>query len=272
MPRLHLAEALFALAAVGLAVAGILLAGGGAADPFAPGSKPIDGLRVVSWNLGSGSEQPLPARDENIPHIATVLEDLDGDLVFLQELTGLEQGRRLAGFLGAGWSVVSGAGGLALAYREGRIAVAARGRSGWKRMVFTYQKGEQPPVRAANLHADMLSSRRRNRLIGGVTDLLASQKWAILAGDLNLDVDFRKRGDLFTDNLHRDLETYNYLADRMQDVGMQSGSTAEPDRRLDYIFTSKSGFEVRMAGPWKGKRGGGMDHDPLVADLEFLDK
>jgi len=229
----------------------------------------MNGLRIVTWNIGSGSGQPLPARDENVPHIATVLADLDADLVFLQELAGPEQGQRLAEYLGAAWKVVPGSGGVALAYRRGTVSFARRGRSRWKSMVFKYQLGEQPPIVAANLHADMLSSRRRNRLIGGVADFLAAEKIAIIAGDLNLDVDFRKRGDLFTDNMHRDLETNNYLANRMRDVGIRAGSTAEPDRRLDYIFTSRSGFDIRMAGPWKGKRAGGMDHDPLVADLEF---
>lgn len=91
----------------------------------------------------------------------------------------------------------------------------------------------------------------------------------ILAGDLNLDIDIDKRRDLFTDDEHLDVETYNYLAQRFSDLTRNTGSTAEPDRRLDYIFTDAKPVKVIRAGPWKGQRVADMDHDPVVADLKF---
>jgi endonuclease/exonuclease/phosphatase family metal-dependent hydrolase len=86
---------------------------------------------------------------------------------------------------------------------------------------------------------------------------------------LNLDLDLDKRRDLFTDAEHRDVESYNYVASRLFDVGMGRGSTAEPDRRLDYIFINAE-LGVTAAGAWKGRRVREMDHDPVVADLRFV--
>ena len=88
----------------------------------------------------------------------------------------------------------------------------------------------------------------------------------MLAGDLNLDLDLDKRHDLFSDDEYRDVETYNYVASRMFDTALGTGSTAEPDRRLDYVFVTP-GTDVHHAAPWKGRRAEGMDHDPLVVDL-----
>ena len=91
----------------------------------------------------------------------------------------------------------------------------------------------------------------------------------ILAGDLNLDIDIDKRRDLFTDDEYLDVETYNYIVRRLSDVTLNTGSTAEPDRRLDYIFADAKRLNVVHAGPWKGKRVADMDHDPVVADLQI---
>ena len=73
-------------------------------------------------------------------------------------------------------------------------------------------------------------------------------------------------GDLFTDDEYLDVETYNYVSRGLEDVGRGRGATAEPDRRLDYLFVDP-GLEVLGAGPVVGRRSGAMDHDPLAADL-----
>ena len=92
----------------------------------------------------------------------------------------------------------------------------------------------------------------------------------ILAGDLNLDIDLDKRRDLFTDNEHLDVETYNCIAQHFSDVAVNTGSTAEPDRRLDYIFADADSLKVIRSGPWKGKSVADMNHDPVVADLQIV--
>jgi endonuclease/exonuclease/phosphatase family metal-dependent hydrolase len=90
-----------------------------------------------------------------------------------------------------------------------------------------------------------------------VTDLL---------GDLNLDLD--KQRDLSSNRVHLDVETYNYVGGLLQDAARGRGSTAEPDRRLDYVFVSPAAT-VEAAGPWKERRSGTMDHDPVGADLRL---
>lgn len=113
---------------------------------------------------------------------------------------------------------------------------------------------------------------RRSVLIGRATEVLMSRfpdHLKILAGDLNLDIDIDKRRDLFSDDEYLDVETYNYIAQHLSDVTLNTGSTAEPDRRLDYIFTDGKRLKVVHSGPWKGKRVADMDHDPVVADLQI---
>ena len=137
-------------------------------------------------------------------------------------------------------------------------------------MALVYEFPDKPPVAAVNIHADALSAKQRNSAIGRAVDLLDSipaEGVKILAGDLNLDIDLDKRRDLFTDDEHLDVETYNYVAARMTDAAVNAGSTAEPDRRLDYIFVKGGALKVVRAGPWKGQRVPDMDHDPVVADL-----
>lgn len=60
------------------------------------------------------------------------------------------------------------------------------------------------------------------------------------------------RQDLFTDDAHLDVETYNYIRARFQDAAFNTGSTVEPDRRLDYIFVDEA-VTVLGAGSWRGR-------------------
>ncbi len=53
-------------------------------------------------------------------------------------------------------------------------------------------------------------------------------------------------------------------------VGLGRGTTAQPGRRLDYLFWSPE-VEVIAGGPWKGHRIGAKDHDPIVFDLGSKD-
>ena len=89
--------------------------------------------------------------------------------------------------------------------------------------------------------------------------------------DLNIDLDLDKRRDLFSSNEYLDVETYNYVATHLFDTAIGRGPTAEPDRRLDYIF-SDANLAVIDAGPFKNHRAPEMDHDPLVGDLHFVRK
>ena len=122
------------------------------------------------------------------------------------------------------------------------------------------------------MHADAWSASARNTEIGRAVELLEETgklSLQVLAGDLNLDVDLGGGKDLFTEDEYLDVQTYNFVAERMDDAAASGGPTAEPDRRLDYIFVQSEDGQTRIqdTGVWRGQRAGGMDHHPVVVDL-----
>lgn len=246
---------------------------------YQPGPRDPAALRVVTWNVGGKNAQPL--QDAWIPDIAETLARLDADLIFLQEVTGADQLERLRqtardanpkcqlfGTMNAGSGTR-----LAVLFQRGHLrAWPIAVGSSRSALAVGFHPDDHPPVAAVALHADAFSSVKRNRGIGRAVDLLLSYHFAdarLLVGDLNLDLDLDKRRDLFSDNEHRDVESYNYIAVRLFDAAAGTGATADPDRRLDYIFINDR-FTVINAGPWKRRRTASMDHDPLVADLRFI--
>ncbi len=243
---------------------------------YTPPPRQPDSLRVVTWNVGGSGGGGRPLSEEAMPTVASTIRHLEPDLVFLQEVASREQLERLAGRIGLDEMQSRISQGdddrlLGVLARRGRLRV-----SQWpgdpRTMALFYRPEGKRPLIAAALHADAFSARQRNQAIGRAVDLLdsASRPFPrILAGDLNLDLDLDKRRDLFTDNEHLDVESYNYITERLADVAVGTGSTAEPDRRLDYIFASREDFEILSAGPWKGRRAADMDHDPVVADLRY---
>jgi len=188
---------------------------------------------------------------------------------------GREQLRRLANAVGSGAAVAldEGVGGRrvgAIAVRGGMQVLDPSRGNGGAPLSLRYISELGREVHVVALHAHPWSASSRNGLIGRSVDLLESEgeRYRVLCGDLNLDLDRGKRQDLFTDDEHLDIETYNYAARELLDAGLDGGPTAEPDRRLDYVFVSES-FEVQSSAPYRGQRKGDMDHHPLVADLEY---
>lgn len=265
--------------------AGTLLAAGHTREllapaPYVPTPRVSGELRVVTWNLGEGVEEGgSPLRTESLEHVAQALVELDADLVLLQEITGGRQLTALRRALGPGWDT-------ALARGGGGRRVAALARtddldplrfepvegSESRLLGVTFRAAQGFEVVALIVHANAFSAKDRNAEVGGAVEVLRAAArerpgaLALLAGDLNLDLDLDKRRDLFTDDSHLDVETYNYVVRFFADAARGRGATAEPDRRLDYLFVGP-GFEARAAGPWKDRRVGDMDHDPVVADL-----
>jgi len=233
-------------------------------------------LRIVTWNVGgAGGHGGRSLENQFLPHVATVLKELDADLILLQEIAYEKQVSRLSRMLDGKWEAMVSNGGsrsVAILAQRGRLySLISLGKKP-NGLATSYRAPEKPPVFLMNIHADPYSAQRRNRLIGWATDVLMSRfpdHLKILAGDLNLDIDIDKRRDLFTDDEYLDIETYNYVAQRLSDVTLNTGSTAEPDRRLDYIFADYKRLKVIHSGPWKGKRVADMDHDPVVADLQI---
>ena len=239
-------------------------------------SRNPDGLRIVTWNVGgTGGNGGRSLDNQFLPHVSSVLKELDADLILLQEIAHENQIHRLIRMLDGQWeSLVSNGGGRSVAIlgQRGRLHLRIGPDKKQSGLAASYRSPGKPPVFLMNLHADPYSAQQRNVLIGRATDALMSRypdHLKILAGDLNLDVDIDKRRDLFTDDEYLDVETYNFIAQHLSDVTLNTGSTAEPDRRLDYIFADAKRLNVVHSGPWKGKRVADMDHDPVVADLQM---
>ncbi len=230
-------------------------------------------VRVVSWNVGvSVTDGGVALPPEAEAHVVSALGALAPTVVVLQELRDLDQLERLLDALGDEWRGVLGA-----SYEGRRVAVLAparalralRGSAGdGSSLGFRLRLADELRLTGVAIHADALSSRLRNQQVGQAVELVENVDGPVLlAGDLNIDLDLDKRRDLFSDDQYLDVETYNYLAERFVDATLGTGSTAEPDRRLDYVFVSGGWCEVVAAGPWRRQRAPGMDHDPVVADL-----
>lgn len=236
-------------------------------------------LRVATWNLGTGVDDGTDGlRDEYIPDIARALLALDPDLVLLQELQGARQLGALLELLGGDWSFTfarpSGTRMLGVLAQRGRLERGLQPPLD-RAMSFTYESESGVQLLCVGMHANAFSARDRNQSIGLAGEFLDQDNRGLrtlLAGDLNLDLDIDKRRDLFTDNEYLDVETYNYLASKMLDTGLGGGPSAKPDRRIDYIFVESGAFQVQAAGPWRGQRVGGMDHEPVVADLRVVNR
>lgn len=235
---------------------------------FEPSPRTPGSLRLVTWNVGGARDgTPHGFEERDFEAVAATLVALEPDLVFLQEAGDGDGPERLAARLGRGWSTRRGRGGVVALSDTGALepwhaplarSLGVRVRIGSRTLA------------VLALHASAFSARDRNREIGPSLDALLEQRADahLLVGDLNLDLDLDKRADLFTSDEHLDVETYNYVARTLLDAARAGGPTAEPDRRLDYVFVSRT-LPVRAAGPWHGRRSGTMDHDPLVVDLEL---
>lgn len=243
-------------------------------DPggFTPGPKDQGVIRVVTWNVGgTDGDGGRPLSAPLVDHVADVLAGLDPDVVVLQELADRDQADRMLRELGwrEGDAEVTFGGGrrVAVLTREGRLRqTSAPGHRGTTLVCRRTGRGVVDLTIGA-VHASAWSSEDRNAHVGEIAARLEQEPGrVILAGDLNLDLDLDKRGDLFSDDAYRDVETYNYVAARFTDAARGRGSTAEPDRRLDYVFV-RGALTVIAAGPVKDRRVADMDHDPVVADL-----
>lgn len=246
---------------------------------YVPPERQADELRIMTWNVGrKGGTHGHPLARADIDHVAKIILSVDPDLLFLQEIESGEQLDTLLTRLGDPWQgeLVSTKGRrIAMLRPRGDWLMPRRwwgGRDGSSPLVYT--KDGRFSVAAIAVHADAFSAKRRNTQIGRAVDALLhvrNVKARILVGDLNLDLDLDKRRDLFSSDEHLDVETYNYVCKYLFDAGAGRGSTADPDRRLDYIFINAD-LAVVGAGPIRKQRIGDMDHDPVVADLILAER
>ncbi|MCP3919107.1 MAG: endonuclease/exonuclease/phosphatase family protein [bacterium] len=233
--------------------------------PYEPPPK-ADALRIVTWNVGAARDfgVDVDAGDVAARVIATIA-DLQPDLCVLQEVSR-DFAVRIATELDADRMVSRPARGRGVALLSWSGRLDPEGGDEYVHAV--YRKGRRR-LRLVGMHAHPWSATERNEEIGRAVTVLEKGRAdvRVLAGDLNLDVDIGGGRDLFTEDEHLDVQTYNYVAERLADAAAGTGPTAEPDRRLDYVFVG--GAQVRDAGVWKGRRVGAMDHHPVVVDLEW---
>lgn len=242
------------------------------AAPYAPGEPRPGILRVVTWNVGGADGERMHLlRTEDVDAVVASLVALGPDLVLLQEVGS---GSRVEDLLArlreadrGEWAGIRGRGGVCALIRGG-IALEWRAPLAARRAVGLRMEVEGAVIEAAGIHAHAFSAEERNGAVGALLEALLARPadLHVFAGDLNLDLDLDKRRDLFTDDEHLDVETYNFVAGRLDDAARGRGATAEPDRRLDYVFVSPRA-RIEGAGPWKGRRVGSMDHDPVVLDV-----
>jgi len=269
---------LFGAAACG--VAAHLLGG----RPAAPALSPLEAgtVRVVTWNVGvtgGPAGAALPAVD--VAAVAATLRDLDFDLACVLELADAAQARALAAAVGGEVRVLVSpyARPLALLVRRGDLALrsappappAAASRPRRPRLLAAWTpRGGASEVLVAALHATPWSAQARNAEVGALAEALgrAESVPAMLLGDLNLEAQVEGRQDVFSDDGYLDVETYGYLTRTLVDTGRTAGATAQPDRRIDYVFASPD-LAVVGAVVVRGRRRSTMDHDPLVVDLRL---
>ncbi len=248
-----------------------------------------DSLRAVTWNVGQElRERAAGLRGDQVGHVIDRLKQLGADVILLQELSDREQGRQIQAGLGSEWICeVSGSSGgrrLAILVRNADIEIKARrlrsdSGSAMLALVDMHGRGGSPLSLAIGcVHAGAFSPEDRNELLGITRSLLdrhGEARLRLLGGDLNIDIDPDARRDLFSDDADLDVQTYNFLLQAgnglpgLVDVTAGTGPTAEPDRRLDYIFATPEVAGEARAAVWRRQRVSGMDHDPVVVDLRY---
>ena len=232
-------------------------------------------LRVMTWNVGGSLGtfgRALPA--DRQAHVLGVIHSLSPDVLVLQEVSDGDQVRWFRDGLGADWDVFAVGEDrlIVLAFRQVQLV---DGFASFPHADAAALLGDLPDGRSLALvgvHADAYDAEKRNEVLGAVHDYLAPKENTvqIVAGDLNLDVGRFGDGQVFSANDYRDLESYNYLSQQVTDVGLQAGPTADPHRRLDYIFVR--GLQALAVSTIHGQRRGDMDHDPLCADFRLAGK
>jgi endonuclease/exonuclease/phosphatase family metal-dependent hydrolase len=262
--RWSLALALLCLAPVGVAALINRLA---LPRPFASQGG-VPGLRLLSWNIGRVHLRwESRAADRDLGFVAQVLRQVDPHVAALQELRDPTQLGRLLALLGHGWR-----GRVPLDAYDRRAALLWRvrgdpfeiptstGRAA-QGAVLRFERGRVLTV--VSLHLDAFDASRR--LLQGQEILDAALRTAaddlVLAGDFNFDVAGVARDAL-------DQRLYRLLTSTLRDGAVRAGATSLTARRIDYVFYRSAHWRVSDARVLWQEGIHGMDHRPLVVELE----
>jgi endonuclease/exonuclease/phosphatase family metal-dependent hydrolase len=242
------------------AAAGASIAVGGSRTARAA----IGTLRVITWNVGGTRDgEPHPFDHGDLDRLVALLDASQPDLLLLQEFRYSVDWPALRARLLLEEPWVKASGDMAIVALRGELhdgeLIGDTAIASWR--------VDGRSIAVANLHASAWRATARRRQIGSALERLLAQPGParLLGGDLNLDISQNR--DLFSSDPDGDVAIYNWVATRLCDSGRGAGPTAEPDRRLDYLFTSPE-LRPLHARVLPDLRGPTMDHDPL--DLLFI--
>jgi endonuclease/exonuclease/phosphatase family metal-dependent hydrolase len=260
-------------------------------------------LRVVSWNVGRVYSPTHNNRldDGDLPRVARVLGELDGDVVLLQEVVSLAQlddirarlrhdGRgefhgAIAQFCVYDRRVAAVARReLAPAFEEfaigttGRSALVASVELGGDRSSGDRSSGDRSSgdrssgdgrgrriERAAAIatHLDVLSPERRADQGHALAALAESraEPLVVVGGDLNLDPAVAAAS-----GSRRDLATFARLTETLSDAARDAGPTLLGLLRVDHMLLRGARSWLARVSPRRLPLG---DHHPLVLDVDL---
>ncbi len=224
-------------------------------------------FRIMTWNVGKlYLRWESRAADQDLEHVAAVIEQLDPQVVALQELRGEEQLQQLLSLLGPGWQgkvpadIYDRRAGLLarlpadfveLQTTSGRVAPAAVVR--WR---------DRRPLVVVSVHLDAFDPARRLRqveeLLAGAKRLGADELF--LAGDFNFD-------PAVAANQSLDQQLYRLLTSELVDAAKYAGLTTVFSRRLDYVFFRGTHIKSVSTSVVHDRRINLMDHDPVLAEF-----
>ena len=107
--REHLLEIVLFTAAAGFAMLGFTV-DEGSGRGYVPGPRDPRGLRVVTWNVGGARDHGRSMPDEHVGHVASVLRELNADLVLLQEVRHAGQVEQVVTALDGPWVALTSRG------------------------------------------------------------------------------------------------------------------------------------------------------------------
>jgi hypothetical protein len=121
-----------------------------------------NGLRIVTWNVGgAGGNHGRSLENQYLPHVATVLKELDADLILLQEITYENQVYRLSRMMDGKWEAMVSNGdsrSVAILGQRGRLYPWIGPDQKHSSLAASYRSPGKPPVFLINLHADPYSA------------------------------------------------------------------------------------------------------------------
>ncbi len=270
--------------------------------PYAPPPpRRGDGLRILTWNVGTMDPRAIRMPDDAAGRVAEVIVDADADLVVLQEIASEAQAEAIIDDLEAA------GGGSAEAWQDvlwvpdaahpdGHGLVLSRRPLGWKPKLPDFMVSRHapatglgrngvlrrhPPAGLASVetselsvllvHAPPRSATARAELFRYARDgvrairALGSKRPAVIVGDFNLDPDGRHLASLIPGaDPDLDAESFALLLEQYP-IGTGPTPTTAYGLRFDHVRATQGAIVAEHV--IRGARRYPQDHDPLLVEL-----